>query len=491
MTAPLAVFRADASAAIGGGHIVRCVALAEALREAGWRTALATRPDTIRTVPAAGTMERIALPEGRPGEEPTALADALPDGCDLLVVDHYGWTRAEEQVCRRFARRVAVLDDFAAAPHDADIVLDPTPGRSPSTYAGLVRPDAALLAGAAWAPLRRAIAEARAARPRTTLRRLLVTLGMTDPANATGRVLAALGASGVACDIDVLLGSSAPHREAVAAMLPANATLHLDPPDLPAIVVRADLAIGAGGVSALERACLGVPSLLVEIADNQRPAIAGLVAAGAGRALGRLAALDDRVVAEAIRALASDGAELATLSQAALRVCDGLGALRAATWLAPERTRDGAPVSLRPAGPEDEALLLAWQSVPGARAHARNPAIPSAEEHHAWLHATLADPLRILSVVMCARQPAAMLRLDRDGTGKRYEVSILVAPTHQRRGIGAAALGLAGRLLPGSTLVAEVSPQNLASVALFRGAGFQPVSPSTWERSPRLEHRAA
>lgn len=486
MTTPLAVFRADASPSIGGGHVARCLALAEALAEAGWRTALATRAGTEDTVPAAAQLPRITLPDVAIANEPEALARALPDVCALLVVDHYGWTDAEERASRRFAHRIAVLDDLAAAPHDAEIVLDPTPGRNAAAYSGWVRPGTTVLPGAAWAPLRSAIVAARVPRERRALRRVLVSMGMTDPGNATGRVLAALAAGGFTGDIDVVLGAAAPHRAAIGSMLPPRATLHIDPPDLPAVIARADLAIGAGGVSALERGCLGVPSLLIEIADNQRAAIAGLVAAGAAQSLGPLAALDDPAITSAVHALAADGTALASLSRAALRLCDGLGARRAGTWLAPERSRDGAPVSLRPAGSEDEAMLLSWQSAPGVRAYARNPAVPTPCEHNAWLAATLAHPSRILSIITCGGKPAAMLRLDWLGDADSQEVSIVVSPEHQRQGIGVAALALARRLLPHARLVAEVNPGNAASVALFNAAGFRCKGGARWEH-----HRAS
>ncbi len=487
MTAPLALFRADASPTLGGGHVMRCLAVADSLARAGWRTILAARAGTEATVRAAAQMPTLAVPDVPVAEEPEALERALPNGCDLLVVDSYAWTATEERASRRFARRVAVLDDFAATPHDADVVLDPTPGRDAAAYARDLAPGATVLAGAAWAPLRRAIRARRRAALRARhgrgLGRILIAMGMTDPANATARVLEGVAASTFGGGIDVVLGAAAPHREAVASALPARATLHLDPPDLPGLVAQADLAIGAGGVSALERACLGLPTLLVELADNQRAAIAGLVAAGAALSIGPVGALSAAAIAEAISAVGRDEAALARMSAAAALMCDGLGAARAAIVLAPGRTRDGAAVDLRPATMGDASLLLAWQASPGMRTFSRNPQVPTHEEHTAWLTRCLADTDRTLSIIQVAGEPAGMLRLDRQDTvEERFEVSILVAPSFQGRGIGRATLALAERLVPDALLLAEVLAGNLPSQALFAGAGYRRTGETMWQR---------
>ncbi len=479
MTAPLAVLRADASPMIGGGHVMRMLALAEPLRTAGWQVRLATHVGTDVIVPAARAVEHIWLDLAAVEDEPERLANALPGGCDLLVVDSYRWARAQETACRRFARRIAVVDDFAAGAHEADLVLDPTPGRDARAYAGLMPAGATVLAGAAWAPLRPAIQALRATalpgRRDRRPKRILVALGMTDSANATAQVLDGLAGLRFDGAIDVVLGAAAPHRDSVARSMPGNAMLHLDPPDLPALMAAADLAIGAGGVSALERACLGLPSLLVEVADNQRAAIEGLVAAGAAWSLGTLAALTPAAIAAAAAMLIEDDAARTRLSVAAALLCDGLGAARASTWLAPVVARDGLPVSLRPVTAGDAAFTLAWQRSPGVRAFARNPAIPTAAEHAAWLERKLADPACIFSIVLHGGSPAGVLRLDAAGANGRYEISILVDPARQGLGIGRAALTLARRLAPEAILDAEVLPGNDASVAMFTAAGFRPA----------------
>jgi spore coat polysaccharide biosynthesis predicted glycosyltransferase SpsG len=171
---------------------------------------------------------------------------------------------------------------------------------------------------------------ARAGKPR-----LLVSLGATDPAGVIPVVLSGLHGLGRDADVDVVLGSAAPHRAAIAdkiQRMSGQVVLHLDPPDPSALVEAADLAIGAGGVSCLERCCLGVPSLLIVVAENQRDNVAALVQLGAGISIGTAAEITAEAVACAVRmALDSD---LAAKSRAAAQVCDGHGAMRAAEAIA-------------------------------------------------------------------------------------------------------------------------------------------------------------
>jgi UDP-2,4-diacetamido-2,4,6-trideoxy-beta-L-altropyranose hydrolase len=490
MTQPVAVLRADASPTIGGGHVMRMLALAEPLRAAGWKVILATRPETSVAVPEVGALPQINVDSLTLEEEPARLADALPDGCDLLIVDSYAWGYQQETACRSWAKRIASLDDFAAHPHNSDLIIDPTPGRSTSAYRDLAGEVTKVLAGAAWAPLRPKLRMARLAAAEARLgrqpKRLFIGLGMTDPRNATGRIIEGLRELHFEGAIDIVLGLSAPHRDSVARALPKNARLHLDPPYLVTLMSEADLAIGAGGVSALERACLGLPSLLVEVADNQQGAIAGLVAVGAACALGPLDALEPRRLRDTVAALLEDRAKLADLSAAAFLAVDGLGAARVAIALTPGLTRDGVAVTLRPVAGDDDACIFDWQREPGLRRHFRISAPPSVAEHAAWLAASLKNPARILSIILCDEKPAGLLRLDRElgSKAETHEVSILVAPSFQGRGIAKAALGLATRMLPDSHFAAHVLTRNTASRALFAAAGYRETAPERWTREP-------
>lgn len=479
-----AVFRADASVALGAGHVMRCLSLGDVLSRMGWEVAFACRAGTEETVSLLERSAHVVLAlDGDAAAEARSLAGRWPAGCDLLVVDHYGRDAEFEAACRPWARRILAIDDLAGRPHECDILLDQTPGRGPDDYRRFVPRACRLLMGPDYAPVRpEFFAMRRPALLRTgdrRIRRVLVAPGATDPDNVAARVLDGIAASGCAVEVDVVLGAAAPHlaevrRLAAQGRMPVR--LHVDTADMAALMAQADVAIGAAGTSSWERCCLGLPALLIIMADNQRDNARALVDAGAARLLGWSSALRAETVAASLRGLVDEPAVCSRMSEAAARLCDGRGAMRVAlAVLPPMPARDGLPVTLRLAEPGDAGMLLKWQSDPRTRRFARNPAIPASGEHAMWLADKLADPGCVPAVVLYGDSPAGVLRLDRltdPGEGTAFEISLYIDPDSYRRGIGKAALELARRLLPNARLQAEVLPGNVASQELFKSAGY-------------------
>src|SRR5512138_3242801 len=199
-----AIFRADASSALGSGHVMRCLTLAGSLRTMGWDCAFAVQPGSAEAAPAleeAGYETRGI--EGAAEHEPSALTRHWPEGCDWLIVDHYGRDRHFESACRPWARRILAIDDLADRPHDADLLLDQTLNRAEEAYDGLVPPRCRLVLGTRYALLRPEFSRLRPAALKARREdggalRLLVSLGGTDPDNVTSQVLAAMAESGMA-----------------------------------------------------------------------------------------------------------------------------------------------------------------------------------------------------------------------------------------------------------------------------------------------------
>jgi len=478
---PIAIFRADAGRRLGTGHLRRSLALAQALAADGWTTGVLAGAESRKVVPEIDAAPWRVETLGR-GEEdaPEALRARWPEGADLLVVDHYDIDARYESQCRPWARRLLAIDDLANRAHEADDLLDQTLDRQAGDYRDLVPESCRLLLGSRYALLSRAFFRHRlAARaPGEEVRRILVAPGGTDPANLTPVILRGIAASGLAAEADVMLGSAARHLgdvRAEIARLPLEVRLHLDAREPAALMAAADLAIGAAGVSAWERCCLGLPSLMVVAADNQRAGATALARAGAAALLGEAAALTEAEVAEALRRLAASPERRRAMAAAALRLCDGLGAHRAALALGrPALAGGGGPVTLRPVDAADADLLLDWQRHPETRRHARRPQIPGEAEHRRWLEGKLGDPGCVFEIILHRGRPAGALRLDRRVSGDGLEVSINIAPDRQGQGIGRAALELAERLVPGIDLWAEILPENRASHRLFQRAGYGP-----------------
>ena len=195
-----------------------------------------------------------------------------------VVADHYGLdAHWEAQLLAGLARRCispATGDRrLADRPHHADLLLDQNffGEATEQRYQDLV-PPVPTAPRPHYALLGRSMPNYILWCLRTELKRVLVFFGGVDPDNLTGRALEALLDPLLAdLAVDVVLGLQSLHRKKVEELVARrpHTTLHGPLPSLAGLIARADLAVGGGGVTTLERACLGLPSLVVAIAANQ------------------------------------------------------------------------------------------------------------------------------------------------------------------------------------------------------------------------------
>jgi spore coat polysaccharide biosynthesis predicted glycosyltransferase SpsG/RimJ/RimL family protein N-acetyltransferase len=387
-----------------------------------------------------------------------------------------------------------IIDDLADRRHVCDLLLDQTSGRQDSDYRPLVSTGCELLLGSRFALLRPQFAAARVhalkrRRECSKIRRILVSFGASDPRNISRIVLEGIALSGIAADVDVVLGAASPHGEDLRSLADTMAQVvefHAQVTDMANLMMRADLAIGAAGTSTWERCCLGLPSLVVIAAGNQNLTAEELARAGAAQLLGRSDALTPAAVARAVDDLARNGGELRGMGERATQLCDGRGTLRAiCALLPPAPVRDGKIASLRLASAADTDIMFRWQADDQTRRYARTPRSPTRDEHMAWVQASLGDPNRVLCLVLHDQTPAGVLRLDRIENSNSYEVSVLVDPDKYGLGIATAALSLGRTLFPGARLIAEVLPGNAASHRLFKRAGYRSLDASHYVSEPR------
>lgn len=338
------VFRADAGLSIGNGHVMRCLTLADALAARGARCIFVSRRDGghLNDGIRRRGFEVVELPaEVNPMQDAKQTAAALAGvRADWLVVDHYGLDIEWEQAVLTQDLRLMVIDDLADRPHLCHLLLDQNLGRQRDDYVRHLPAGCSLLTGPPYALVRPAFAERRQASLRRREsgdgRHLLVALGGVDQCNVTGAVLQALMSCTLPPDgrVTVVLGPHAPWIDDVrvaTARFPSLCELRVDVADMSLLMAEADLAIGAAGSSAWERCTLGLPALLLLLAENQREASKALDACRAGRLLGSPADLRQALSEAALPAT------LRAMSQAAAEVTDGLGAQRvveqmAAAW---------------------------------------------------------------------------------------------------------------------------------------------------------------
>lgn len=329
------VIRADASIEIGSGHIARCLNLAEEIRRRGGHVCFVSKEQAgnlVGRIRQAGfQVTEISTSSEMADANRTieVIGDSRPD---WLVVDHYGLGRAWEASLRRHVRRMLVIDDIARA-HDCDALLDQNwfgdqtdrryMGLLPGACRQLLGPTYALL-GSEYAPLR-SLARLRENPPR----RLLVSFGGTDPTNETAKALSALCEpqfSNVEVDLVVRPMDRLSVEVVSAAALRPNLTVHSGLRSLAALMIRADYSLGAAGVTTWERLCLGLPSAVVAVAENQIAIARSLAEAGYVHWIG---SASETTAADYVAALSQPPRELTALPV----LVDGLGASRCTEYM--------------------------------------------------------------------------------------------------------------------------------------------------------------
>ena len=338
---PTLLIRADDSTAIGVGHAMRCLALAQEWRRRGGRVVFAQAEGSaaFRERLAAEGIESAAL-DAAPGSSVDAgqtVDRARACTATWIVADGYRFGPAWQAAVKGAGSRLLVLDDREIlGPFSADMILNQNAADVGPHYAEqapgvrtLLGPRHALLRREflCWGDWRREIPD--------RARKVLVTFGGSDPANVTAQIIQALGRfEGI--EATVVVGGANPHRsamEALAAGLPFPVRFEVNSPRMPELMAWADVAVTAAGSTSWELAFMGLPALQCVLAPNQAEIAAVLEAHGATVNLGEPHALDADRIASTLQALLNDGSARRRMSESGRRLVDGHGAARVAAAL--------------------------------------------------------------------------------------------------------------------------------------------------------------
>lgn len=507
----LILIRCDASISIGSGHVMRCRTLARVLQKRGATIVFLCRRQTgdlinllekefdVLNLPEHALTNCDELEErdlysawlGCSQDQDAddclkSLSESGISSASWLVVDHYGldinWeVKMLASIAGDDSPRLLVIDDLADRQHHTDLLLDQNffGNITETRYSGLVPEHCRQLLGPHYALLGPEYAHLHLKVPmRQQVKRVLVFFGGVDQINLTSRALEALS-SPVFADlaVDVVIGLQSPHRQQVeelAASRP-HTTLHFQLPSLACLIACADLAIGAGGATTWERACLGLPSIVIAIADNQLPFSLALHRAGQLQLLG----IAQSVSMEKIRQAIVGSIREPWPKSSGYDLIDGWGGIRiSSAMLGPL-----IPLSLRPAMSSDEALLFRWANDPQVRSNSCSPAMIPLAEHRIWFQSCLADPNRLL-LIACDAQgcPVGQIRFDRqsalhaEGINQAL-ISLSLDRCVRAQGLATEIVRLAlqsAQRLWGPTIeaVAEIFATNIASQTTFAKAGF-------------------
>jgi UDP-2,4-diacetamido-2,4,6-trideoxy-beta-L-altropyranose hydrolase len=489
--------RADASPIIGLGHVKRCLSLASALCEAGAQVRLISRDlgvdvsyllrdtgvaHTVLTTTAVSQTIADFVPHATWAgigwqEDAVQTADVLREWQPAwVVVDEYAFdARWHRFVSAQLGSRIAVIDDLADRDLFADLLVDHNYHKNHrEKYLGCVEPNTAILGGPRFALLGPSYAHAKPFSVRKEVESIGIFMGGTDPSDLSSVVLRAcrefVGFTGV---IEIVATRSYAHVEklnALAAKWP-NTSISCDLPDLSDFFSRHDLQIGAGGGATWERCCVGVPTLLIIAADNQRAVLPALADMNVADVLEDSASFNEEMIAKSINALLRNYVRRSELNKQCRKIVDGLGARRVSLWFA------ASAIAVRPASVDDSEMMYQWRNDPATRSMSRSSKEIEWLEHVQWLSSTLGDPKRYLLIGYAGSISFGVIRFDIDDACQA-EVSLYLDPRLHGLGLGKAMLRASEAyvLVHNANIVAfkaTVLDGNLGSMNLFKSGGYQ------------------
>jgi len=333
------LIRTDASINIGTGHVMRCLSLADELRQKG---------TDINFICREGPGNLISYIEDRghkvhqmPGEIDIKTDRKLTEEIlsdyetkpDWLIIDHYDIDFSWEYPLRKYAKKLMVIDDLANREHACDLLLDQNYSNNEDRYNGLVPENCIQLLGPEYAILRPQFRKARGGLRKRGggVNRILVFMGGADPKNVTSKVLRAihmLDRPDIA--IDVVIGNLSPYHDEIKTLASkvSNINCHHNVENMANLMLSADLCIGAGGTTTWERCCIGLPTIAIILAENQKGISGSLDKDGALINLGWYQNVNENDIAECINELINNPRKIQSMTDKGRSLVDGEGVSR-------------------------------------------------------------------------------------------------------------------------------------------------------------------
>jgi UDP-2,4-diacetamido-2,4,6-trideoxy-beta-L-altropyranose hydrolase len=465
---------------------MRCLALAQAWQDPGGRAVFAMAENTEAVRKRLGRESCDVLPvsssAGVKEDLRHTIALARENNCEWVVVDGYEFRADYQQGLRAANLRVLLLDDCGHSErYVADVVLNQNASATSTLYSNR-EPQSDLLLGPRYAMLRREFSAWRDWKReiQPVCSRLLVLMGGSDEGNVTAAVIESLRLLALReLETTVVIGALNPHFAELrdqAEQSGLSIKLLTDVSNVGELMAGADLAISAAGSTCLELCLLGLPTLLIDVADNQAAVATELHQRGCAIHIGD-AKVTAETIADKIRLLILTQELRRSLSYRSRELVDGKGATRVVSIL-----RGQEALHLRPVQLGDRRLLWEWANDPEVRASSFSPDPISWETHEAWfdekLHSSQKSGSRTLIFIAQDKATNALgqIRFDSRPDGD-WEVGISLDRNMRGRGLGSELIAAGLRKLLQETRTARVHAHvklaNVASARSFERVAFR------------------
>ena len=270
-------------------------------------------------------------------DDAESMADLMSGkSVDWLVVDHYALDHLWESRLRKKATKILVIDDLANRQHDCDVLLDQNYYcNMKSRYTGHVKASTQMLLGPDYALLHQAFSLLRGSLKKRTgsVEKLLVFFGGGDANNCTELVLDAIESiESAGLSITVAVGGQHPALDSISARcIGKGFELAIQSDEIARLMAEADISIGAGGVATWERCCMGLPAIVIAIAENQESISEAVASLGAAKYLGKQADISKDHIHQSLISLIYNKEVLTDMSEKAMSLVDGWGVQRVCT----------------------------------------------------------------------------------------------------------------------------------------------------------------
>jgi UDP-2,4-diacetamido-2,4,6-trideoxy-beta-L-altropyranose hydrolase len=490
------LIRADASVHIGTGHVMRCLALAQAWMQQGGQ-AIALMIETTSSLESRLTSESVQVLHlksvaGSQENARETVQTAQRVGANWAVVDGYQFSAEYQRILKESGLQLLVLDDYGHAKHYwANIVLNQNISADISLYSNR-EPYTQLLLGPKFALLRREFLDWQGWQRQTLeiARKILVTLGGADPDNVTLKVIQALQQVQIDdLQIVVVVGASNPHFEVLQEAVESSrhsVRLEHNVMNMPELMAWADIAIAGGGSTCWELAFMGLPALVMILAENQQAIAKKLDQAGIAQTLGwSVSQTAETITREIFKILLSK--QIRTrMTQLGQVLVDGQGSDRVLMIL------EGKALRLRKVHLEDCELLWKWANDSEVRACSFSTELIPWDTHRSWFSRQLEDSRHHLFIGINGEdKPIGQVRFD-ILDNKYAEISISLGGNHRGRGYGTLLINLGVEALlrqtPVKAIHAWIKPYNVASCKAFEKAQFKRLTEAVIKDHPALHY---
>lgn len=438
MALGLVIFRADATPEIGAGHIMRCLALAEALRDSGGNVAFITAeiPPALEDRLRSESVEilRISAASGSAADADETVRKARDGKAEWIVADGYRFGSHYQKLLRESGVPFLFIDDCGnLGDYSAQIVLNQNSYATPALYDGIA-PRSRLFLGTRFALIRREFLRSAGPFHReipATGRKVLVTMGGSDPGNLTLAIIHLLQHVGIRdLEVVVIAGGINPYFSLLCDATrnrPGFSVLQ-NVETMPELMSWADLVISAGGSTSWELAYMGVPSILCPVAGNQQRLVEDLSARGFVMTLTPEDLRDPVVSSKMIAGILNSPSTRARLSQNMRNLVDGNGSDRIVSAMHPE------PLRLRRARMSDCHKVWEWITDPLVRANSFNPDPIPYGKHRDWYAAAAVSPETVYYIALDEQgEPLGQARIY-TGSGEAV-ISVLIDREHRGHGV--------------------------------------------------------